>query len=249
MRRLAPLSLLGLSLLGLWLWPSPAAATWPGRDGQIAFDDYAPIEASLPGYSPSGSRAQDCTVPVGESSLGRHGSLRVWEDPTVPGGGSGSIYACSARHPVPVKLLTAPNSPCPSPTGCYDWDHWGFTEMRVAGDWVAVAASSKSGPLLIGLWDSAGKRPARVVANVDATLKTSALALRADGALAYAYSTVDNAFNFVDLLYACGSGCLHVSRLDTFRERGRSRLADVRFGGHDSLQWRDGTRSRTVVLR
>lgn len=109
----------------------------------------------------------------------------------------------------------------------------------------------------IGLWYSRGNHEPRRVATLvggPARIDSYALALRADGALAFAYQDINNNFRYFDALDACGTGCHHVRRLDKLFEpansTGRRRLlTDVHFGGDKYLFWRDAGRLREARLR
>lgn len=191
------------------------------------------------------SGATACRVPAGQSAVARHDGVIVWESPGVSIDSSGSVYACSPRHAGTVTLLTFQYI-CGSPTGC--GGQGGYTDARFAGPWVAVAAGDPTPFGAVAEWDTRGSHAARVVASWlepdDFPAGPYGLALRPDGALAYADQTVNNAGATVDVLHACDSGCPSVRRVSSFVEPGsyegsRPLLAAIRFAADGELQWRD----------
>jgi hypothetical protein len=211
--------------------------------------------ASAGALSPGNAvSAAACRAPVGESSLARHDGVVVWEDPGVAQASSGSVYACSPGNRRSVKLLTFQYI-CGSPTGC--GAQGGYTNVRFAGPWVAVAAGDPTPFGAVALWNTRGTRGSRVIASWlrpdDFPGGPYALALRADGALAYADQTVNSSGATVDVLHVCDSGCLRVRRLTQFVEPGsytgsKALLADIRFGAKDQLQWLEAGRVHTARI-
>jgi hypothetical protein len=198
--------------------------------------------------------AAACRVPAGESPVARHGGVVVWEDPGVSEASSGSVYACSPRHAGRVKLLTFQYI-CGSPTGC--GAQGGYTDVRFAGPWVAVAAGDPTPFGAVALWDTRGSPRARVVASWlvpdDFPSGPYGLALRADGALAYADQTVSNSGATLDVLHVCDSECPSVRRLARFVEPesyagSRALLAGIRFAANGDLRWRDGDSPHTAHI-
>jgi len=153
-----------------------------------------------------------------------------------------------------VKLLTFQYI-CGSPTGC--GAQGGYTDVRFAGPWIAVAAGDSTPFGAVALWDTRRSPRARVVASWlvpdDFPMGPYGLALRADGALAYADQTVNNSGATVDVLHVCDSGCPSVRRLAWFVEPesyagSRALLAGIRFAANGDLLWHDAGRPHTARI-
>jgi hypothetical protein len=222
--------------------------------GRVMVVGVAALAFALSSGVARSNSAAVCRVPAGESSVARHEGVVVWEDPRVSEASVGSVYACSPQHPGAVKLLTF-QFICGSPTGC--GPQAGYTDVRFAGPWVAVAAGDPTPFGAVASWDSRGSPHARVVASWlvpdDFPMGPYDLALRADGALAYADQTVDNSGATVDVLHVCDSGCPSVRRLARFVEPesydgSRALLAGIRFAANGDLLWRDARRPQTARI-
>jgi hypothetical protein len=181
-----------------------------------------------------------CTVPSGHKKLAREGKVFVWQGHDVASQGSGDVYACSPQHPKGVKLLSV-SAICESPTGC--GDESADTSVRIVGRWVAVAVKDDQGDYGgVAVWDTHASKPALVhsINDLDLVQGPYDLALRADGAAAYAYQTIGGGGATDDLLYACESDARGLRRIAKFVEpesyQGtRALLTGVRFGGGEVL--------------
>lgn len=202
-------------------------------------------------------RPAECRLPVGEWLLARHDNVLVWRDPSVPDGSFGRIFTCSPSHPAPVAIVSVLNQVCPSPTGCVASNLWNYAVAKITGPWVVVSAALTSSVDGIGLWNSAAGPAPRRVATLPggpAGIDSYGLALRSDGAVAFAYQNITSSFRYLDALDACGRGCRSVRRIDTALEPASTKgshqlLSDVHFGGNGRLLWRDtGRACKTRLL-
>jgi hypothetical protein len=177
----------------------------------------------------------------------------VWQDPRIPAGDTGGVYACSRAHPGRETLLTVRNPICPSPTGCHNWARWSYTAVRFAGGWVAVSAAMTGTADKIAVWNAAGTAPARVLGTALSFDASYDLRLRADGALAYGTQITTSSLQNVDILHACASGCPGLRSVARYVEPGsylgtKPLLSHIEFGPHDRLEWRYEGRARDVRI-
>lgn len=237
-----------------WIWDGRVAAA--SVLAAICVAATASVALFIPTAAASApAAATGCRLPAGQWLLAHHNHVLVWTNPSVPGGSWGRIYACSPSQTAAVAVVTVYNPICPSPTGCTDWDQWNYIRATIAGSWVAASGAFTGSGDWIGLWNSRAPRAPRQVAVLPggaAGIDTYALALRPDGALAFAYQDIDN-FRYFDALDACGGGCRNLRRLDTVLYPAssigqRQLLTDVHFGASKHLFWRDDGRLRKTRL-